>query len=55
MRRCFFVLRSLIFFLWIFTGLDFFPFLSGDNQVSKGKSSHMADTLFREGFAGMDV
>lgn len=27
-------------------GLDFFPFLSGDNQVSQRKSSHMAATLF---------
>lgn len=53
------VLRRLIFFffLWLFTGLDFFPFLSGDNQVSRGKSSPVADTLWHGciGEGGADV
>lgn len=59
MERCFFGFEkvNLFFFLWLFTGLDFFPFLSGDNQVSRGKSSPMADTLWHGciGEGGADV
>lgn len=41
-RGCF---EKLNFVFYLLTGLDFFPFLSGDNQVSQGEPNPVANTF----------
>lgn len=41
-RSCF---EKLNFVFCLLTGLDFFPFLSGDNQVSQGEPNPVANTF----------